>query len=111
MSDVYDTACRRQYPNDILPGWIVRTAGAVRYRLPVEHSAAKFAKTDVYGYLLGTVSPDGSVRFDFKEISEDHLTPEVSRRYSKELIHFCFAQNRSDAVIEGPAQPPACPAE
>jgi hypothetical protein len=111
LTDNYNTPCRRQHPEQILPGWVIGTAGAVRYRLPVEHSVAKEAKTDVYGYLLGTVSEDGSVRFDFKQIDEDQVTPEIKQRYAKDLIHFCFAENRSNAVIGGPPQPPACPAD
>ncbi|HSK43491.1 MAG TPA: hypothetical protein VLA83_06345, partial [Candidatus Binatia bacterium] len=38
-----------------LPGWIVGTAGAVRYALPPDASRAKEARAKVYGYLLGTV--------------------------------------------------------
>ena len=111
MSDLYNTACRREHPDEILPGWLIGTAGAVRYRLPPDHSAAKTAKTDVYGYLIGTVSPDGAVTFDFKQVDEDQLTPQVKQRYSKDLIHFCFSANRSESVVEGPAPPPNCPPE
>lgn len=111
MSDLYNTACRGKHPDDVLPGWIIGTAGAVRYRLPPDYSAAKIAKTDVYGYLMGTVSKDGSIQFDFKQIDEDRITPEVKQRYAKDLIHFCFAQNSSDGVVGGPAQPPNCPPE
>lgn len=64
MSDVYQTACYKA--GDVLPGWIVGTAGATRYRLPVDHAAARIATMDVYGYLLGTVSPEGHVSFGFK---------------------------------------------
>ena len=31
------------------------------------------ARTDVYGYLLATVMSDGSIQFDFNEISLDDL--------------------------------------
>ena len=37
-----------------LPGWIVGMAGAVRFALP--EGAPKTALTNIYGYLLGTVS-------------------------------------------------------
>jgi hypothetical protein len=56
MENVYNTACRKRDPNDVLPGWIVGTAGAVRYRLPKDVNGAGEAKTDVYGYVLATVS-------------------------------------------------------
>ena len=34
MGNIYNTACRRQHPETILPGWIVGTAGARRYQPP-----------------------------------------------------------------------------
>src|SRR5215472_4961654 len=36
-----------------LPGWIVGTAGAVRYQLPTEAGPDQKPVTNVYGYLLG----------------------------------------------------------
>jgi len=54
MEDVYQTA---DWKNKVLPGWIVGTAGAVRYRIPSEAGPAQKAQTDVYGYMIGTVSP------------------------------------------------------
>ena len=48
----------------VLPGWIVGTAGAVRYPQPPNHSDAKNYKEYVYGYLLATAGAvDGSVKF------------------------------------------------
>jgi len=110
ISDVYDTPCRREHPDEVLPGWIVGTAGAVRYRLPAEHGSAKQAETDVYGYLLGTVADDGSINFEFKRIKEGEIAEQTKQRYSHELIHWCFAHNTGDYVPQGPPQPPNCPA-
>jgi hypothetical protein len=75
MSDVYKTSCRKT--DEVLPGWIVGTAEATRYRLPAEHSSAVIAQTDVYGYLLGTVSPEGHVTFAFRQIGFDAVGPDV----------------------------------
>jgi hypothetical protein len=76
-----------------LLGWIVGTAGAVRYPLP-----GKFpnAKTDVYGYLVATVTPDapdGAIQFSFKEVQESDVPPWVQQRYPDALVPWCFAHN------------------
>ena len=78
----------------VLPGWIIGTAGAVRYRLPGEAHLANAARTDVYGYLLSTVSPDGSVKFDFHELQEKDIPPYVADRYPKDFVHWCFTDNK-----------------
>src|SRR5208283_5143585 len=52
MNNIYATACHAN--DDVLPGWIVGSAGAVRYRLPKDLGVATIAKTDVYGYVLAT---------------------------------------------------------
>jgi len=77
-----------------LAGWIVGTAGAVRYRLPDNANRANAAKTDVYGYLLGTVNTDGSVDFKFHEFKVSDIPPAVVERYSKKLVDWCFAENK-----------------
>jgi hypothetical protein len=78
----------------VLPGWIVGTAGATRYTLPPNWKDAKQAETNVYGYLLGTVRPDGSVTFDFQRIAETDVPAPVVTRYTSEFVHWCFAENR-----------------
>src|SRR5581483_7087993 len=60
MENIYNTPYWKEH-GGVLPGWIVGTAGALRVRLPA--GSPPNAKTDVYGYLLGTVSPDGGIRF------------------------------------------------
>ncbi|HSS96002.1 MAG TPA: metallophosphoesterase [Terriglobales bacterium] len=77
-----------------LAGWIVGTAGAVRYRLPADASLANEAKTDVYGYLLGTVNTDGSVDFKFQEFKQSDIPPAVTDRYTKKIVDWCFAENK-----------------
>ncbi len=93
MEDIFHTDEIKKH-DDPLPGWIVGTAGAVRYTLPVP--ASDKAKTDVYGYLVGTVAEDGTIEFKFQEIREGELPPNVQRDYPRPLIHWCFAQNSQD---------------
>lgn len=105
LSDPYKTSCRM--PGQVLSGWIVGTAGATRYRLPANHSAAGFAETDVYGYLLAKVSPEGHITFSFRRISEPEIPASTEARYGKHLIEQCFAENKGSYVPEGPT----CPAD
>jgi hypothetical protein len=100
VDDVYNDACHSK-PESVLPGWIVGTAGAVRYRLPVNMSTAKQARTDVYGYLLGTVSSDGKIQFAFKEVRLENVPPQVVQRYGDQ-VQACFVENKSPYVPEGP---------
>lgn len=80
-----------QPPERRLPGWIVGTAGAVRYRLP--SSAPADSATDVYGYLLGTVARDGQIRFEFEQVKEDDVPEGVRQQYPPWLTPWCFAHN------------------
>jgi hypothetical protein len=97
MEDVFNTPYWREH-GGVLPGWIVGTAGAVRYALPGDATQAKFARTHVYGYLLATVNPsDGDasdpIQFTFMELSEKDVRPEVLRRYGPEFVHSCYEGN------------------
>jgi hypothetical protein len=79
----------------VIPGWIVGTAGAVRYRLPGDAFLANTAKTDVYGYLLGTVSTDGSIKFDFHEFEQKDIPQYVKDRYPDSFVDWCFLGNKN----------------
>jgi hypothetical protein len=100
MSDVYKTSCHRA--DDVLPGWIVGTAGATRYRLPSEHAGADIAQTDVYGYLLGTVTSEGHVSFSFRQITMSDVSEETRARYGADVVDKCFEENKNDYIPEGP---------
>ncbi len=90
MENVYQTA---DWKGRVLPGWIVGTAGAVRYRLPAEAGPHQKGMTDVYGYLAGTAKSDGSISFAFQKLALEDLlaanpaTPEA-------LVRWCFAENK-----------------
>jgi len=102
LEQPYATSCRK--PEDVLSGWIVGTGGAVRYRLPAVNSNT-LARTDVYGYLLANVSPEGHITFNFHEIPEADVLPSAVTRYGNELIHSCFAENKNAYAPEGPTCP------
>jgi hypothetical protein len=109
LANVYNTVCRQADQGNILPGWIVGTAGAVRYRLPADVSGAEGAQTDVYGYLLAAVSLDGTIRFTFKTLTESDALAAEGKTFSPGLVDACFMGNRSSYVPDGPAKPPQCP--
>ncbi|MGE5278556.1 MAG: metallophosphoesterase family protein [Acidobacteriota bacterium] len=90
---VFDTPYWRAH-GGVLPGWIIGTTGAIRYKLPEAAASAEEAKTNVYGYLLATVGSDGAIRFDFKEIAERDVPAPVVTRFGGEFVHQCFEGNR-----------------
>jgi hypothetical protein len=92
MDGIFNTAYWREH-GGVLPGWIVGTAGAERYPLPREAASARAAETNVYGFLLGTVNPDGEIRFAFQRVNEPDIPASVVQRYTPEFVHWCFAGN------------------
>ena len=92
MDGIFNTAYWREH-GGILPGWIIGTAGAVRYALPPEKADAKAAATNVYGFLLGTVQPTGEISFAFHQLNESDVPPAVVETYKPEFVHWCFAEN------------------
>lgn len=108
IGNAYNTACRQSLKQEILPGWIVGTAGAVRYRLPQDLTGASDPQTDVYGYLLATVSANGTVAFAFKKLSTDDVPQAVKDRFTPEFVNQCFSGNKNLYVPEGGPQPPHC---
>jgi hypothetical protein len=92
MSGIFDSPYWREH-GGVLPGWIVGTTGAVRYALPPGAAQAAEAKTNVYGYLLATVNPDGTIGFAFQEIKEPDIPKPVVARFTPEFVHDCFIGN------------------
>src|SRR5258706_5284506 len=95
LRDVYDSPYWRAH-GGVIPGIIIGTAGAVRYRLPdtAEGFPPERAKTDVYGYLLGTVDDSGAITFEFKQIDRAAVPADVVSRYGGEFVDWCWAENR-----------------
>lgn len=92
MDGIFNTGYWRAN-GGVLPGWIVGTAGAERYALPKDSGNARAAKTNVYGYLLGTVKPNGQIDFAFQQLNESDIPATVTERYSQQFVHWCFAEN------------------
>lgn len=92
MTDIFESDYWREH-GGVLPGWIVGTAGAVRYPLPALASRAREAKTNIYGYLLGTVHPDGKVDFVFQEVRRDDIPASINQEYTPQFVDYCFNQN------------------
>ena len=92
MDGIFNTEYWRNH-GGVLPGWIVGTAGAHRYKLPAHSADAKIAKTNVYGYLLATLTRSGELRFEFKEVDERDIPESVVRRFTPKFVHQCFVGN------------------
>ena len=98
MSGIFNSDYRKAHGGE-LPGWIVGTAGAVRYALPPDAMQASEARTKIYGYLVGTVHADGSIDFNFEEVKMPDIPAAISKRYTPEFVDFCF--NKNTAFSEG----------
>jgi hypothetical protein len=92
MDGIFNTAYWKQN-GGVLPGWIVGTAGAVRYALPPNTSDAHGALVNTYGSLVGTVQPGGEINFQFEKVEENDVPETVVGRYGHEFVHWCFAEN------------------
>jgi len=103
MENIYSTPELSPKGVDPLPGWIVGTAGAVRSALPdIRPAAPAKSQTDTYGYLMGTVSSNGTIQFDFEEIREADVPKYVRERYPAKSIAWCFEHNSQNKEPKGP---------
>ena len=93
MEGIFNTEYWKQH-GGVLDGWIVGTAGARRVPLPPNSSDARSAMMNVYGSLVGTVQPNGEIKFEFDQVQEKDIPESVSARYGKDFVHWCFAENR-----------------
>lgn len=92
MDGIFNTEYWRTH-GGVLPGWIVGTAGAVRYPLPPESSNARAAETNVYGFLVGTVKPNGEIELAFQRVNEPDVPAGIVNRYKSDFVHWCFDGN------------------
>jgi hypothetical protein len=90
----------------VLPGWIVGTAGAMRYPLPESLPKEIRAKTNVAGYLLATVNPDGEIHFEFQEVTQADVPPPIREEFKNDFIKACFLENK--ASPHPMPLPPSC---
>jgi hypothetical protein len=91
---IYNTPFWKQYSKKVVPGIIVGTSGAHRYALPKK--AAKGAKAKVYGYLRGSVQADGSIDWEFVELTEKELMDAKWPEAPEAAIHQCFVGNADE---------------
>jgi calcineurin-like phosphoesterase family protein len=103
MEGTYNTDYWRSN-GGVVPGWIIGTAGAERYPLPDNAGGAKAAKTNVYGYLMATVNPEGeppgTIKFKFEELKENDIPKEVVGRFTPKFVHECFVGNRRKIAVQ-----------
>jgi hypothetical protein len=94
MAGIFDTEYWRTH-GGVLPGWIIGTAGAERYKLPADAADATEAKAHVYGYLLGRVSDSKTdpIRFQFKELKTSDVPRDVMSRFTPQFVEACWAGN------------------
>ena len=88
---IFNTPYWKQYSNEVVPGFIIGSAGARRYPLP--RSADKDALTHIYGFLQGAVQSDGSIVFTLHELTEDDLIQARWQDAPLDAIHDCFVNN------------------
>ncbi|HEX9941125.1 MAG TPA: hypothetical protein VGG03_03855 [Thermoanaerobaculia bacterium] len=77
-----------EHTGQVLPGWIVGTAGAEQYRQDSEKIQ--------YGYALVAVHPDGTLDVNFREVTRDS-PPLATGPGAGPLTEFCFEQNKRPA--------------
>jgi len=92
--NVYNTPYWKQYSGKVVPGIIIGSAGAHRYKLPA--NADKTSKTNIYGYLQGTVLADGTIDFALHELSEEDLIRSKWPTAPLKTIHECFIHNSDE---------------
>jgi hypothetical protein len=92
----------------VLPGWIVGTAGAVRYPLPAEVTPGPAARSHVYGYLSGVVAADGTIGFNYHELTKADLEATLPPDYESGDATFCFDENPRLEEIGRSPQAPSC---
>jgi len=88
--NIYDTPFLREH-SGVVPGIIIGSAGARRYALP--SGADKASKTNIYGYLQGTVHADGTIEFGLHELGENDLVQSRWPNAPLDAIHDCFIHN------------------
>ncbi len=95
LENSYDTEYWRAN-GGVIPGWIIGTAGAKRYRLPDTTAGMPVsrAQTDVYGYYLVTIAADGTLTVDFREVKRADVPAEVESTFGTKTVDACFSGNR-----------------
>lgn len=88
--NIFDTPYWKQH-GGVAPGIIIGSAGARRYVLPA--GVDKTSKTNIYGYLQGTVHADGTIDFGLHELTESDLVQSRWPNAPLDAIHECYIHN------------------
>lgn len=89
--NIYNTAYWKEHSSKVVPGLIMGAAGAHRYKLP--STAEKGAKTNIYGFVRGSVHSDGVIDFHLEELSEADLEKAKWKEAPDAAIHECYVGN------------------
>jgi len=82
VENAFDTP---EHAGQVLPGWIVGTAGAEQYGAPEDKIR--------YGYVLVKVESDGELEVTFQEVTRDS-PPQAYGPEAGPLTDFCFDANK-----------------
>ncbi len=93
--NVFNTPFWKERSARVLPGWIVGTAGAHRYKL--SPNADKASLTDIYGFMRGSVHADGTIDFSLQQLTEDDLKQSKWPNAPLDAIHECYIHNSDSA--------------
>jgi hypothetical protein len=96
--DIYNTPYWVERAKNVVPGWIIGTAGARRYLLSPDSKPG--SKTFIYGYLQGTVHSDGTIDFILHELSEADLVAHKWPNAPLDAIHDCVIHNRDEPTAK-----------
>lgn len=92
--DIYNTPYWVEHSGTPVPGLIIGSAGARRYKLPPTAHAG--AKTHIYGFMRGVVHADGTIDFTLHELSEKDLDKARWPTAPLEAIHECYVDNAAE---------------
>jgi hypothetical protein len=93
-----------QHQGQVLPGWIVGTAGAAQYITSDPSPTGECWKSKIcYGYLLVEVRADGTINPQFQTVTQD-----TRPKGDPNLNAYCFSENYSITTNTPPALTCAC---
>jgi hypothetical protein len=93
LSNVFDTP---EHQGQVLPGWIIGTAGAEQYRSEIH-----------YGYLEVEVLADGTISPRFREVTRES-PPLATGPGAGTLTDFCFEANKRETHDPPPKKDCVC---
>ncbi len=87
LANIFDTDALKAGGKTPLPGWIAGAGGAERYLLPDRTPWLQ------YGYMLATVTDQGTIEFEFKNVEQKDIPDTVKERYPPDLVQWCWENN------------------